>query len=149
MTDATRITDFINNLVECYHYKPLPNEVASKAISLYSKYLPTHFKDNNHPLKLSTSSGQIITTDYTRVVIGHYGAYVEWSRDQALFDTYMVCPGEEYRINDPKYADHCKYEYWIPKYGVPIKIYLQKRPVKYADYKPGYFYTSVYNLFSY
>ena len=52
-----------------------------------------------------------------------------------------------YRAKDPRYAEHVKYLWLTADDGSNVKVYEQKRPVEYADYKPGMLYASVYEVF--
>lgn len=53
----------------------------------------------------------------------------------------------KYRVEDPRYAEHVKYLWLTTDDGSDVKVYEQKRPVEYADYKPGMLYVSVYEVF--
>lgn len=55
--------------------------------------------------------------------------------------------GQAYRVEDPRYAEHVKYLWLTTDDGSDVKVYEQKRPVEYADYKPGMLYVSVYEVF--
>lgn len=48
------------------------------------------------------------------------------------------------REKDMTYAEYIWRE---PDDGSDVKVYDQKRPVEYADYKPGMLYVSVYEVF--
>ena len=80
------------------------------------------------------------------MVIGDYGAFVEFETDKANAEMFSVMKGQEYRINDPKYAENVKYEWYTIEDGSSVKIYKQKKPVRYAGYKPGYYYVSVHEV---
>ena len=72
------------------------------------------------------------------VVIGGHGAYVEFGRSD-LAVPLVSKPGEEWR-QSPRWAQGCKYEWFITP-GLPdIKIYKQINTVDYADYKIGFYY---------
>lgn len=45
------------------------------------------------------------------------------------------------------YAEHVKYLWLTADDGSNVKVYEQKRPVEYADYKSGMLYVSVYEVF--
>lgn len=97
--------------------------------------------------KLETRSGTVIASGYNRIVIGDYGAFVEFSRAQANARHLKIKEGQSYRIEDPRYAEHVKYLWLTADDNSDVKVYDQKRLVEYADYKPGMLYVSVYEVF--
>lgn len=96
---------------------------------------------------LETTDGTVIANGYNRIVIGDYGAFVEFSRVQAYMRRLKIKEGQVYRIEDPRYAEHVKYLWLTANDSSDVKVYEQKRPVEYADYKPGMLYVSVYEVF--
>ena len=80
-------------------------------------------------------------------MVGDYGAFVELSPSQANKDVFIIAPGQAYRIENPNYSARVKYNWLSVADSSNIKIYEQKRPVDYADYKPGMYYVSVYEVF--
>lgn len=88
-----------------------------------------------------TKSGTLIAEEYERVVIGDYGAYVEFTPKQinkkVLKDKFYRCKAKPWQ----------KY-WWMETNDEPkIKVYEQIKPVRYADYKPGMFYISPIELY--
>lgn len=98
-------------------------------------------------ISLETADGTVITNGYNRIVIGDYGAFVEFSRVQAYMRRLKIKEGQAYRVEDPRYAEHVKYLWLTANDSSNVKVYEQKRPVEYADYKPGMLYVSVYEVF--
>lgn len=86
-----------------------------------------------------TPSGTHIATGYTRIVIGDYGAYVEFLQDHLLLD--KIKPRFEQTPDRPvKYI-------WLQSIDASqVKIYEQKNRVSYADYKPGLYYIAPQDL---
>lgn len=87
---------------------------------------------------IETRQGTAIAKNFTRVVYGRRGDYVEIAPDQFLInnarkvmDNTVIVNGfyDEYRT--------------VPD---DVKVYYQHHFVGYADYKPGFFYISVDNL---
>lgn len=76
-----------------------------------------------------------------------FKTYVEFSRVQAYMRRLKIKEGQAYRVEDPRYAEHVKYLWLTADDGSDVKVYDQKRPVEYADYKPGMLYVSVYEVF--
>lgn len=128
-------------LAEKYKYKQLPEDLSEKYRNFYIKNVPTCFSLGGSSDKLYTYDGILICNGYTRIVVGDYGAFIEFNKEQANTEAYIIAPGQEYRINDPKYSTHVKY-IWMTINDTGIKIYKQKRAVTYADYKAGMFYIS-------
>ena len=139
-----KVANKINELIAKYKYKPLPDEISKKAREWYENNIPNHLDDTKQTL--FSSNSKVVCRGFTRIVIGDYGAYVEFSEEQANTNVFTCEEGEEYRISNPRYKDNVKYE-WLTIYGSKIKIYKQKKTVVYADYKPGMYYVSVYEVF--
>ena len=90
----------------------------------------------------------MICNGYDRIVIGDYGAFIEFSEEHIASD-FTIKAGQEYRVNDEKYKKNIKYIWLTIGDGSNIKIYLQKRKVSYADYKPKKYYVSVHEVLVY
>ena len=89
-----------------------------------------------------TKSGKLLATGYERIVIGERGPYIEFSNQHIIFDHIFPPLGEKHRIgNDTYYYDEYRS---VENY---VKIYHQKRTVKYADYKIGFYYISPAELY--
>ena len=84
--------------------------------------------------RLFTSSGVLFSAGYRRVVIGGRGPYIEYERK------HIVCVAHKMRV-----SSHYYYEEWRSA-ADNIKLYEQKHKVKYADYVPGYFYVTPFDL---
>ena len=92
-------------------------------------------------LKFFSVSGTLLAQGYLRVVIGKRGPYVEFSRDQIDWDAFSVPQYAKYRLtNSVVFYD--EYRSVMDN----VKLYLQKRPVAYADYKVGLCYMSPFDL---
>ena len=129
-------------LSEKYKYKPLPSDLSER----YRQY----FKENIPPgLNISgggalrTLRGSELCTKYDRIVIGDYGAFVEFCKEYCASE-FVIAPGQEYRVSDERYSKNVKYIWLTVDDGSNIKIYHQKKGVSYADYKPGKYYVSVH-----
>lgn len=132
-----------------YHYQQLKPDLSSRYRNLYYVELPDvvkqHIRHCNLPVK--TKSGTKFANGWSRVVIGDYGAFIEISPDQVLKETLIVTPGQEYRINDPNYSEHCKYHWLTVSDSSQIKVYFQQKTVTYADYLPNMYYVSPYEVY--
>lgn len=123
-------------------YKKLPEKLSTIARSLYASTMP-NFLEHNQPLY--TIYGTKVCDNFDRIVIGDYGAYVEFSSEQANKDLFTIAAGQEYRL-EPRYSN-VKYIWLTIEDGSEIKIYYQKKTVSYADYKPQKYYVSVYEVY--
>jgi len=93
-------------------------------------------------LFLYSKSGTLLSTGYTRVVIGKRGPYVEFREPQIQIQNFKIPQLEEYRVtNGVSY-----YIEYRSKDDSYVKLYFQKRIVAYADYKIGRYYISPFDL---
>lgn len=132
----------IAKYVEQYKYSTLPAQMSKDARKFYIKMF-TKVASAYGMFALETFEGTRICEHYTRVVVGDYGAYFEIC-PSLMTDMIVIKEGQEYRL-DPKY-DKVKYEWYTIEDGSDIKIYKQLRTVKYADYVPGMYYVSVFDV---
>jgi hypothetical protein len=119
-------------------YLPLDHE-KSLIIRDYFKFTCPFDINGNGSIDLYTKSGTHIATGYKRVVIGDYGAYIEFDPDQIIHRNI-----ENKFRGEPKRP--VKYIWKVSKDAARIKIYEQKATVSYADYKPKMFYISPFDL---
>lgn len=131
-------------LAEKYGYMPLPKELSKKYREYFEDNIPTYLR-NGENKAITTANGSTIASGYNRIVIGDYGAFIEFDKEQANRKLFVIAPGQEYRINDPKYSN-IKYHWYTIDDGSNVKIYYQRRKVLYADYKPGMYYVSVHEV---
>lgn len=94
---------------------------------------------------LATFKGTTICNKYRRIVVGDYGAFVEFEHKPDGVN-FIIAPGQEYRVNDERYSKNVKYIWLTIPDNSNIKIYHQKKPVDYADYLPGMYYVSVHEV---
>lgn len=132
-----RVSEYIAKLVEKYKYRVLPKAVKQEAHDFYRSHLNGF--ESTRPL---TINGELLAKKYNRVVVGDYGAYVEFEKDDLLLKL-VVPAGQRWRYNDEYLLNNgltIKY-HWLQHRDV--KIYHQVAGVKYADYIPGKMYVSV------
>lgn len=134
--------DIEAKLAQEYGYKTLPKELSEKYRQFYIDNLPECFIINGSDTVLCTKTGAVVCNGYTRIVVGDYGAFVEFDEEQANLDEYIIAPGQEYRVNNPGYSKNVKYIWMTIPDGSNIKIYKQKKKVAYADYRSGMYYIS-------
>ena len=128
-----------------YKYKNLPGDLSEKYRDFFCENIPEFLSKSGSKDTLYTLSGSPICDGYDRIVVGDYGAFIEFSRS-VFSDSFIVQPGQEYRIDDERYSKNVKYIWLTINDGSDIKIYFQKKGVTYADYKPGRYYVSVHEV---
>lgn len=132
-------------LAKKYGYKPLPADLSQKYREFFTKNIPSFLNMSGSQSGLITGYGTTICNWYDRIVVGDYGAFVEFS-DEAVASDYIIQPGQEYRVTDDRYKNNVKYVWLTTRDISGVKIYHQKRRVKYADYKPDKYYVSVHEV---
>lgn len=139
---------FQSRLANEYGYKPIePNLFIGDVRETFRNNLPEWCKEDGDPACiLATLGGTTISHGYQRIVVGDYGAFVEIGVDQICPDKICCKPGQEYRYSDERFAAHVKYQWLTVMDGSWPKIYYQLKPVDYADYVPGRYYVSPYEL---
>ena len=81
--------------------------------------------------------GTLFASGFNRVVHGGRGDYVEFEANQILLPLVSKFG------NDINSEDLDIYYWWLIPEGHPdTKVYLQRKTVKYADYKIGKYYVS-------
>lgn len=135
------------DLATQYKYKPLPPLISKIQRQEYEDNLPEYWK-NYKEGNIYTLDGVLIATGLTdrKYVCGDYGIFLEIDNQSIVKQNIVIKKGQEYRINDPKYSEHVKYQWFCPKSGMDAKLYFQQKGVTYADYKPGMWYVSPYEV---
>lgn len=90
----------------------------------------------NSDYKFFTSSRTLLSIGFERVVIGGRGPYVEFNDRQIILEALEHIDGEHYY-----------YDEWRTKDASRLKLYHQIYPVNYADYVPGMWYATPFELF--
>lgn len=136
----------ISALVTKYKYRKLSKKLSLESRQLYTESLPDWCQMNGETLNLITIDNTLMATAYDRVVIGDYGAFLEFSREQLIKSNIRCKSGEEYRFESDAYKDKVKYFWYTAKDISQVKIYFQQKTVTYADYLPNKFYISPFEL---
>lgn len=133
-----------------WKFRPLPRKVRVDYLNHYISAL-NGFEGTEK--RVCQIAGKVVASDYRRVVLGDYGAYVEFPEEALLIRESMSLKEKQEWRNDPEYlakrelTKKVKYVWYVwrtgEKFGREIKVYRQLNPVKYADYKPGLYYISV------
>lgn len=130
----------VEEAVRKYRFLPLPMRVRSEYLKAYREGM-----NGFDQRKEARINGVAICSDYTRVVVGDYGAYLEFTPEQLLVEL-VVTPGQEWRTDAEYIAKrglNVKYV-WLEYQGV--KVYFQLGTVNYADYLINHYYVSVLEL---
>lgn len=86
-------------------------------------------------MPLCTPSGEVIATDFIRIVNGERGSYYEFEKEHIVDENLHMPDDAKWRIKNK----NCYYlEYRTNTDNV--KIYYQRKLVNYADYKIGKIY---------
>lgn len=144
---GVKMLRYQEQLAHQYRYKPIPRTFFQDVRVEFENALPDWCIATGDTISLETTCCTKIANGYTRIVIGDYGAFVEISPEQIFMKQLHVREGQAYRIEDPRYAEHVKYLWYTAYDKSDVKVYIQKRTVEYADYKPGMVYISVYEVF--
>lgn len=139
---------FQNELAAEFGYQPIElNLFLGDVRETFRDALPEWcVLDGDPETKLYSLSGTLLCCGYNRIVIGDYGAFIEIAPSQIVLDNIKYKGGQEYRYADERYAGHVKYQWLTAKDWSNCKIYYQMLPVGYADYKPGMYYISPYEV---
>ena len=131
------------------HYKPIePDLFLGDVRQTYLQNLPEWCSLTGAPqTPLYTLDDTQICTGYDRIVIGDYGAFVEISPSQIIQEAIHCKPGQEFRRDDLRFSENVKYLWMTAKDRSNCKIYLQKKMVSYANYLPGMYYISPYEVY--
>lgn len=133
-------------LAEKYKYKPLSKELSEKYRNFFRENIPSFLNESGSVNSLYTLNGAEICSGYDRIVVGDYGAFIEFSQEH-ITSEFVIQKGQEYRVYDEKYKNNVKYIWLTINDKSNIKIYFQRRKVSYADYKPNKYYVSVHEVF--
>lgn len=132
-------------LAKRYGYKPLTEELSEEFRKLYTENIPSFLDVSGSTTTLYTLNGTKICNGYNRIVVGDYGAFIEFSQEH-IASKFVIKKGQEYRVNDEKYKNNVKYIWLTINDKSDVKIYYQKKRVSYADYKPNKYYVSVHEV---
>ena len=164
--------DYQKQLADQYNYRKLYDNLALDSMRKYVLSLPEgfHLNDNSIPVAnnpeidfavgkpgfeikktpfvLLSRCETMISCSFDRIVIGHYGAFIEIDNDDIYRNNIKCEDGQEWRIRSQKYKDKVKYHWFTTKDNSHCKIYRQRKEVSYADYKEDKWYISPFEVLS-
>lgn len=134
------MTESINALVAKYSYKKLPKKLSEEMRLIYANDPHTQLLKHCTAQTLYNLKGEALLNGFDRIVIGDYGAYIEFSKHHLITPGNIVVPkSQSFRLT-PEFRNNVKYLWLTDVTCRSTKIYLQQRTVSYADYVPGKFY---------
>lgn len=98
---------------------------------LVAQSLQIPIAGNSETKFFSKQSGLLLSTGYTRIVIGDRGPYIEFAPEHIVKDNI------EYQN-----VFHIWFDEYCSKCADQVFVYFQRQTVSYADYKIGMFYIS-------
>ena len=125
-------------------YKRLDSKLSTKVRSLYKISVDSLGLDPSKPIY--TLQGTKIAEGFDRIVIGDYGAYIEYPLSKVPNGTRYDTPKDQQYRKLPEWKCRVKYIWYTAQDSSNIKIYWQLRTVSYADYKTKMFYVSPYEI---
>lgn len=139
---------FQDKLAAKYGYAPIePNLFLGDVRERYRSALPEWCElSGDKEASLFSLDGTQLCNGYERIVIGDYGAFVEIAPAHILRNNIRCKAGQEYRYADERFAKNVKYLWLTVADNSDCKIYFQKKKVEYADYVPGMYYISPYEV---
>jgi len=94
-------------------------------------------------VELFSKSKTRISSGYERIVFGGRGDYIEIVGEDLDVKNIHIPHAQLYRLND----NRVYYTEFRTSDEALVKVYFQKKTVSYADYKVGFFYVSVNDIF--
>lgn len=137
------VENFISKIVSEYKYKPLPNNKSILARQWFIKKLPDSIKLDGEICSLYSTQETLITNSYNRIVVGDYGAFIEF---EDVIPENIIIPKEQQYRQSANYINNVKYLWYTTIDNSRCKIYYQLKTVNYADYKIGKYYISPYEV---
>lgn len=140
---------FQDKLAAEFKYKPIePDLFLGDVRNKYQEALPKWcVLTGDLEASLCSLAGTILCSGYERIVIGDYGAFIEITPEKMCTENLCCKSGQEYRYQNPRFTENIKYLWLTTKDKSECKIYLQRKRVAYADYIPGMYYVSPYEVY--
>ena len=94
-------------------------------------------------INLYSKDHELLACGYRRIVVGERGMYLEFKEQDLLINKFSIPDDQQWRLKSNK----CYYIEYRSNFSF-VKMYFQKKRVWYADYKIGYYYISVLDVFT-
>jgi len=121
-------------------YRVLPKEASKLVREHYRQHLSIPEFGGGEEVVLKNECGTVIATGYRQVIIGDYGAFVEFAAE------HLVKTNVKPKFAGPQKKD-ASYLWYETIDAATTKIYLQQHRVTYANYSPGRYYVSPDDVF--
>lgn len=121
-------------------YRPLPKEASEIVREHYRRQLSVPEFGGGEEVVLKNECGTVIATGYGQVIIGDYGAFIEFAPEQ------LVKENVKPKFPGPQKKD-ASYLWYETTDAAQTKVYLQQHRVTYAKYSPGRYYVSPDDVF--
>jgi hypothetical protein len=136
-TDVPRILAALQDSHK-HLYRPLRKSKSDLIRRYYADCLLVPREKAN--LKLYNANKTLICNGYEGVVVGDYGAYIEFTKDQ-------LNPAIKQKWDGPP-KRKVKYIWMETKDSINTRVYFQQDTVPYADYKVGMYYVDPREVYS-
>jgi hypothetical protein len=113
-------------------------------IAEYKQRLNISADEGDDETVIHTESNMVIAKGYERVVIGDRGPYIELSNRHILLDGIHIPKDQHWRF-EPKWRQKVYYFEFRTIDESYLKVYLQNKPVNYADYREEFWYINPFN----
>ena len=135
MRTVNEVLDLVLANMKRGRYSPLSKDDSE----LIRSYWMTQVPFPPHETPLLNRGGTVLATNYERMVVGDYGAYLELAPEHVTLENLKLrWPGKPKRP--------VKYLWWQSKDTTQTKVYEQRGTVAYADYKVGMWYINPHDL---
>lgn len=92
-----------------------------------------------HAREVRTETGLLVAKDFTRIIHGNHGAFIEIHNDDIVKENIHIPKNQAYR---PTFAE-ASYNEWRTNDSLNLMLYFErKRADEIADYRIGYWYIS-------
>lgn len=139
------ILEFQHTSAETNFYQAMDKPKRYFYHNFYKERIPKGLPIHGTKRTLMTKKGVLISRGYEKIVIGDYGAYIQFSQNQAYLENIHIPEKECYKISSSKYRYIKHVIYHV--IGEPaIDIFQQKELVDFADYIPDKYYIDVFSV---
>ena len=131
------IAKVVDNIAQNRYYKLSEADSTAVRADYYSRLNMSNVEATS---QFYNKAGTLVAVGFARVVIGDYGAYLEFAKDNIkTTNIENKWPGVPSRP--------VKYIWMVTKDKEQTKVYYQQQMVAYADYKPDMYYVSPADLY--
>ena len=96
------VQELSEQMAKQFNYKKLPPQLSQRVRQIYKDNIPKYYQERGKHYTYYSLGYKPVCNGYNRIVIGDYGAYVEFTPRQACIENFIIEPGQEYRL-EPRY----------------------------------------------